>query len=58
MCEVEFDICVMMCVFMWNENYLFVVDLGLSDIVLLICRIFYLILINLVFKNKKRKICF
>lgn len=58
MCEVEFDICVMMCVFMWNENYLFVVDLGLSDIVLLICWIFYLILINLVFNNKKRNICF
>lgn len=54
MCEAEFDICVMTCASMRNENHLSVVDLGLSDTVSSICRTFHSISTNLVFKNKKR----
>lgn len=49
MCEAEFDICVMTCASMRNENHLSVVDLGLSDTVSSICRTFHSISTNLLY---------
>lgn len=51
MCEAEFDICVMTCASMRNENHLSVVDLGLSDTVSSICRTFHSISTNCTVSN-------